>query len=122
MEVDNTLPPQGHSHARAVPGDTHAAEVDDDSDGEDDEETFEAEAEQADDVANIAEACRLAGAEGVGEGKRKLSWIWVVGLKFENLEDNRLLDGTCHFPLSLIFVPNVCNRLACRIGEVPGSS
>jgi hypothetical protein len=94
MEVDNTLPSQGHSHARAVPGNTHAAEVDNDSDGEDDEETFKAEVEQADDVADIAEACRLAGAEGVGEGKRKLSWIWVVGLKFENLKDNRLLDGT----------------------------
>jgi hypothetical protein len=50
-------------------------------------------------IADIWEAWRLAGSEGLGEGKRKLSWVWVMGLQFENLEDNTLLDG---MPLFLL--------------------
>jgi hypothetical protein len=48
-------------------------------------------------IAEIHEARRLAGAEGLGEGKRKLSWVWVAGLQFEDLNDSRLLGGSTSF-------------------------
>jgi hypothetical protein len=38
---------------------------------------------------------RLAEAVAPGEGKRKVSWIWLAGLDREDLSDPQLSDGEC---------------------------
>jgi hypothetical protein len=87
MDIDDERPDSSPSGAQVDESDVE------DSEDESAEDPVDAEAEEAELVAEVAEACRLAGEDGLGEGRRKLSWVWLVGLQFEDFEDTKLLDG-----------------------------
>jgi hypothetical protein len=67
-----------------------SAAADDDQGDDEDEDDTDEEADPVDMVSN-----RLAEAVAPGEGKRKVSWIWLAGLQHEDLDDPQLSDGEC---------------------------
>jgi hypothetical protein len=54
------------------------------------------ELEKIDDHAPLVKAARLLAEKlGPGEGRRKLSWIWMGGLYVDDVADEQLTDGMC---------------------------
>jgi hypothetical protein len=46
---------------------------------------------------------KIAGPLGLGEGRRKLSWIWLTGLQIEDIVDDQLTDSKsrCRAPSAI---------------------
>jgi hypothetical protein len=64
---------------------------------EDDDDIFDEEDEANDSILNSTQG-GLADATAPGEGRRKISWIWVAGLALEDVKDPQLTDCmTCIF-------------------------
>jgi hypothetical protein len=75
----------------------HALEEDDDDEEEEDEEVEIARIDEVD------AARKIAGPLGLGEGRRKLSWIWLTGLQIEDIVDDQLTDSKsrCRAPSAI---------------------
>jgi hypothetical protein len=91
---------QSRKQAGGISSDEDQADNDnDDGLGDDDAEDMEAGLVPFDEV----EPGPLAEAVGLGEGTRKVPWIWVIGLELEGGHESQLTDGELAPPYMLIY-------------------
>jgi hypothetical protein len=82
----------------------HALQEDDEDEEDEEEEAEMARIDEAD------AARKITGPAGLGEGRRKLSWIWLTGLQVEDVVDDQLTNS------------EFCSCSACTIGSRGGRS
>jgi hypothetical protein len=91
---------QSRKQAGGISSDEDQADNDNDNGlGDDDAEDMEAGLVPFDEV----EPGPLAEAVGLGEGTRKVPWIWVIGLELEGGHESQLTDGELAPPYMLIY-------------------
>jgi hypothetical protein len=74
------------------------AQRDNDEEDDDSEDEAEGDMEGIDTMRPLAQSAKaLAEQVALGEGRRKLSWIWTMGLRLNNVVDKQLTDSTCFF-------------------------